>query len=314
MNAYSSIALIFLSLAISAHGNNINHSAGFLLPLSSKDRSSFVDTKTYAWQHERKVNSVKLTIERRRCQSPSLRLKPDSMEDGKYKSTSIETIMANMEREVWDSAQATLDVKRVKEALTKESSRVEGVISDSPLSSMAVLKPSNPISSNVPRPSQWRVAITAGFVAGLVSFLLLKQPILSLTLFLATTIVAARDPIDENSFLIDGEDDIAGPLARLIGRVTLQSIQESTPKVRAMTKAAVTGNAEIDSLKVKIRQLEEENKSLALWVERRMYVDENIGKFKLEQLKNTARREGLAVGGTKMQLMMRLAEAGCLEG
>jgi len=306
-----------LSGATVAYGHNIGRPAGFLFQLSSK---SSINTLTYGWKRTRKVKSMKLPIKRRQCQSisplsPFLQLKQDSTEDEKYISTPIESIMADMEKEVWDSAQANLDIKRVKEAFMSDSS---GSVSDdayynSSPSSMTVLDPSNPISSDVPRPSQWRIALAAGFTASLISFLLLKQPILSFAFFLVTTIVAARDPLDEKSFLTDGEDDIAGPLARLIGRATLQSIEESTPKVRAITKAAVTGGAEIDSLKVRIRQLEEENRSLALWVERRMYIDEHIGKFKLEQLKDRARREGLAVGGTKMQLMMRLAEAGYLE-
>jgi len=75
----------------------------------------------------------------------------------------------------------------------------------------------------------------------------------------------------------------------------------------------VTGDAEIDSLRGRVRELERENKSLALWVERRRYVDEHVGRFKLDQLKVSARKEGLTVGGTKVQLMMRLAEAGRLE-
>lgn len=243
--------------------------------------------------------------------SSSLHLKRGSVEDDNYIMVPIDntSIMANMEKEVRASAQATLDLKRVTEALTDANS---GVCYE-PSSSMTVLNNSSDpnFSPDVSPPSQWKIAFSAGLAASLVSFLLLHQPLLSFALFLATTIVAARDPIDEGSTLIDGEDNVAGPLARLIGRATLQSIEESTPKVRAMTKAAVTGSAEIDFLRGRIQELEVENASLALWVERRRYVDENVGGVTLDQLKDSARKEGLAVGGTKAQLMMRLAEAGC---
>lgn len=178
---------------------------------------------------------------------------------------------------------------------------------------MTVLNSPNPTPSVIPPPSQWKIALAAGLAAALVSFILLHRPLLSFACFLTTAIAAARDPIDEKSILVNGEDDVAGPLARLIGRATLQSIEGTTPKVRAITRAAVTGDAEIDSLRGRVRELERENKSLALWVERRRYVDEHVGRFKLDQLKASARKEGLTVGGTKVQVMMRLAEAGCLE-
>jgi len=316
-----------------------DYPAGFLLPLSSTDALSCVDRITFGSGQRQKMKSIRhhrLPFQ----QQPSffsvsscLELKRGSTEDDKHISVPMDnrSIMTNLEREVRASAQATLDLKRVKDALTAaattdnsstpvnyrraEENTSNGIYYGSS-SSMTVLSPSNPISSDVPTPppSQWKIALTAGLTAALASFLLLHQPLLSLACFLATTIVAARDPIDEGaSTLIDGDDDLAGPLARTIGRAALQSIEGTTPKVRAITKAAVTGSAEIDSLRGRIRELEGENRDLMEWVEKRKYVDEHVGGFTLGELKGQARDEGLTVGGTKVQLMMRLAEAGCLE-
>lgn len=312
-----------------------NRMSGFLLPTSIMHGLSCVDRITFGTGQRQKIKLIQLPLQRRRRSKfyvlPSLELKRSGAEDEKYISAPLDNtlIMVNMEKEVRASAQASLDLKLVKEALTvaptdsnvavnsrdkdngNDGSYYKSLSSSS--SSVTVLNSSSPTPSDIPPPSQWKIALAAGLAAALVSFLLLHQPLLSLAFLLTTTIVAARDPIDEGSSLVDGEDDVAGPLARLIGRATLQSIEGSTPKVRAITRAVVTGDAEIDSLRGRIRELEGENRSLALWVERRRYVDEYVGKFKLDQLKDSARKEGLPVGGTKVQLMMRLAEAGCLE-
>lgn len=327
------ISFTIIFRAPNAYGRRTGNIAGFLLPKSSTGGLSCVDRVPFGTRQLQKMKSIhQVPLRLRRCPSkwyvlPCLELKRGSTEDEKYINTPLDntSIMASMEKEVRASAQATLDLKRVKEALivtTPSSSREMDndddasyfASSSSSSTSMSVLKSTNPTPSDIPPPSQWKIAIAAGLAATIVSFLLFQQPLLSFACFLTTTIVAARDPIDEKSILVDGEDDVAGPLARLIGRATLQSIEGSTPKVRAITRAAVTGNADIDSLRGRIRELERENTSLLLWVERRRYVDEHVGRFKLDQLKASARKEGLTVGGTKLQLMMRLAEAGCLEG
>eukprot|EP00555_Chaetoceros_dichaeta_P007745 CAMPEP_0198257498 /NCGR_PEP_ID=MMETSP1447-20131203/7167_1 /TAXON_ID=420782 /ORGANISM="Chaetoceros dichaeta, Strain CCMP1751" /LENGTH=332 /DNA_ID=CAMNT_0043944417 /DNA_START=137 /DNA_END=1131 /DNA_ORIENTATION=- len=317
--------------APNAHARRTGNIAGFLLPKSSTGGLSCVDRITFGNRQRQKIKSIqRVPLRLRRCPSkwhvlPCLELKRSSTENENYINIPLDntSIMASMEKEVRASAQATLDLKRVKEALTvttplssrekdndNDASYYTSSSSSSSLpssTSMRVLNSPNSTPSDIPPPSQWKIALAAGLAATLVSFLLFQQPLLSFACFLTTTIVAARDPIDEKSILVDGEDDVAGPLARLIGRATLQSIEGSTPKVRAITRAAVTGNAEIDSLRGRIRELERENTSLSLWVERRRYVDEHVGRFKLDQLKASARKEGLTVGGTKVQVMMRLA-------
>ena len=57
---------------------------------------------------------------------------------------------------------------------------------------------------------------------------------------------------------------------------------------------------------VKVKQ---DNSDLRLWKRRRLWVDQALGNYNLQDLKEVARSNGLRVGGTKAQLLMRLIEA-----
>ena len=100
------------------------------------------------------------------------------------------------------------------------------------------------------------------------------------------------------------DNDLTGPLTHTISWAALKSIEGTTPKVCVVTKAAITGSAEINSLRGRIRELEGENRDLVEWVEKRKYVDEHVGVFSLGELTKKVRDTGLTVGGTKVQLMM----------
>jgi hypothetical protein len=114
--------------------------------------------------------------------------------------------------------------------------------------------------------------------------------------------VANGDPLDE--------DNATGAVARQVGRMTIQSVESSKPKLKAIARAALTDQEEIVLLKQRIKRLEFAKADLELWKERRTAVDENASRYSLDELKDVARRNKLALGGTKSQLLMRILENG----
>jgi len=183
-----------------------------------------------------------------------------------------------LEKEVWSSTQARLDMQRVSSLLDDD-----------------FVKPGeDPYSP-------FKVALSAGGVSSLLSFALFHNLGFSGLVLISVFFIANGDPLEE--------DSVAGALARVVGRATLESVEASQPKVRAVARAAVRGDEQYIELKAKLDELEEENKSLRLWKERRILVDANLNKFPFDDLKDRARSAGLMVGGTKAQLLMRLVEA-----
>jgi len=118
-------------------------------------------------------------------------------------------------------------------------------------------------------------------------------------------LLANGDPLEE--------DSVAGALARVVGRFTLQSVQASQPKVRAIARAAVRGDEELAYLSRRVAELEAENADLALWKQQRQAVDDALSDFNVDELKEKARSNRIAIGGTKSQLLMRLVEAGIVK-
>lgn len=70
-----------------------------------------------------------------------------------------------------------------------------------------------------------------------------------------------------------------------------------------------SSTTELAQLKQRIDELEDENASLRLWQERRNFVDSALSKYNVEQLKKLARENEVAVGGSKIELLIRLVEA-----
>ncbi len=162
------------------------------------------------------------------------------------------------------------------------------------------------------QPSRLSIAFASGSVVAFTSFLIFHTPILSALLFFVTAYVASADPIESDGLLVEG-DQISGPIARIIGRFTIKSIARTKPKVKAVARAVISGEEEVDSLHRRIKELEIENEELKIWCKRRKAVDENSKLYSLDALKDMARMNRLPVGGTKAQLMMRLLESGCLK-
>jgi hypothetical protein len=189
----------------------------------------------------------------------------------------------SLERDVVESTRARLDLQRVQEAFLEEEYDY-GYIQERPVES-------------------WKVALSAGIVSSVAAnFLLFHSFILSSMVCVAVFFIANGDPLEE--------DSVAGALARVVGRLTLQSVQVSQPKVRAIARAAVRGDAEVTQLQRRVDDLEDENAELYLWKQRRQAVDEALSEFNVDELKAKARENSITIGGTKSQLLMRLVEAG----
>lgn len=157
-------------------------------------------------------------------------------------------------------------------------------------------------------PSQFNVAFAAGGFFGLLTFMLWQIPILSGLVFAATTYIGARDPTRDEDLI---EGDISGPVTRTVGRATISTIKKSTPTVKNVIRAVVDQD-EFDRMEKRLAELEEENEALKLNIKRRQSVDEQAKFFKVDELRNMARRSNLKVGGTKAELMLRLVENGLL--
>jgi len=189
-----------------------------------------------------------------------------------------------IDREVFASVQEEMDKKRIMELLQQE----EG----SSFSSDA--EPQQPMS-------QWNISLAAAAGGSALSFFLFHDAVFAALVGLGSFYVANQDPLDE--------DNVVGALARLLGRTTIRTVEASQPKVKAMARAAVTGEEEIVMLKRQLKQLQQENESLRQWKRHRIQVDDCVSQFALDDLKQKARSNNLAVGGTKVQILMRLVEA-----
>jgi len=233
----------------------------------------------------------------------------------------------DLEKEVLASAQAKLDMKRVKNAffktgqLDEKDNENDFDINGTILKESALVESSSSRSSSSSSftttkgrrtvPSKWGIAFSAGVFFATGSFLILHSISLSAFAFLVAVYTASRDPITEVG-LVEG-DDISGPMTRIVGRATYQSLESAKPTFQAVTRAVVDGDVVVVKLEQQVLELKRENESLKSWKKTREAVDEQMGGYTVGELKAIARENGLVVGGTKAQLMMRLVEAGSLE-
>jgi hypothetical protein len=221
---------------------------------------------------------------------PKLLLSPILLSQPDRKSTDIEILQ--MEKEVEASALAKIDRQRLSQALATTTTTTQQDDDD------------DAYRQSSPQPLQ--IALAAASVLSIGSFLTVHSLIISTLTFTVVFILAWRDPIDAD------DDDVWGPIARILGRSTIRAVEKTTPKVKAVARAAMTEEQEIISLEKRIAALEEEVDELRLWKERRLAVDEAVADFSLEELKQHARLNNLQVGGKKHELLMRLVEAGVI--
>lgn len=195
-----------------------------------------------------------------------------------------------LEQEVYASTRAQLDVQTVKQSIT-----------DSAAPSTNVDPQKTAIMA-----AQWKISLAAAsFVSTF--FLIATHSNLPITglVFVAVFFVANQDPLEEEGF--------AGAFARLLGRFTIESVETTKPKLKAMARAAITSENDdreqvILLLQQRIDLLERENNELKKWKEQRLAADTLLSQYGLEELKSMARQNQLPVGGTKIQLLMRLIE------
>lgn len=195
----------------------------------------------------------------------------------------------SLENEVMASTRAKMDLQRVTKAFTG---------TDANSSTMEPAKEALLASA-------WRVALAAAFFMSFLTLFWSTNLYFAVVAFVGTFWIAYQDPLEE--------EGVAGALARVLGRWTIQSVETSTPKIRAVARAAIESPEEITQLQSQVQVLEQQNAELILWKERRLAVDDNLGKYTLEELKEMARQNNLAVGGKKHELMMRLLEAEILK-
>lgn len=196
-----------------------------------------------------------------------------------------------LEDEVYASTRAKMDVQTLKKTITEQAAPSPSEQNPQKTAIMA---------------AQWKISLAAAsFVSTF--FLIATHSSLPITgvVFAMVFFVANQDPLEE--------EGAAGALARLLGRFTIQSVETAKPKAKAMARAAfTTENADrekvIELLQQKIEVLEQENSELKQWKEQRSAADTLLSQYALDELKAMARANDLPVGGTKIQLLMRLLE------
>ncbi|KAG7363014.1 hypothetical protein IV203_026374 [Nitzschia inconspicua] len=218
---------------------------------------------------------------------------------GRPKTASTGSVVAeidDLEKEVYASARVKMDKSQLERALLETFDNDETV---STTTTTTIVDPQRTALLASP----WQVSLAA---ASAVSTFVLVTTNASLTIagivFMVVFVVANGDPLDE--------ENPTGAVARQVGRMTIQSVESSKPKLKAIARAAITDQEEIILLKQQVKRLEKDNAELTLWKKRRVAVDENLSRYTQEELKDVARSNRLAVGGTKSQLMMRILEAG----
>lgn len=232
-------------------------------------------------------------------------LQPPSTIEKKQKKSPMQAEIDSLEKEVLYNTQAELDRQNVNRAVTSAFAKSDSSTSAQSFKQSATSSVLRNASVMAP---QWSIAVAGGISLGSVVFFLTQNIVLGLATCVGIGYLGSRDPLEE--------EDPAGAVARTVGRYTLDSVEAAKPKARALARAALTGEEEIVALRAQLEKLERGNSllkaqknRLSLWKKRRMWVDDKVSSFNLQELKEQARGNKLQVGGTKAQLLMRLVEA-----
>lgn len=201
----------------------------------------------------------------------------------------VEQEIAEIERKIQASVQQQMDYNQV----TRKLQLVDDHNYNDSFSMAA--------ASSSAQQHAWQVALTAATVAAGGSLVLFTNLYVSLFVWVTIFIVANADPLQDDSLL--------GALARVLGRATLDSYETSKPKMQALARAVVTGQDEVRELRQSLQELQIRTDELALWKQRRLWVEDNLAYYSLEDLKQQARIHRLPVSGTKIQLLQRLVDA-----
>jgi len=181
-----------------------------------------------------------LWVQRRKAVDDSFLLPGNVSSTGLDTDTLSSEEISNMEKVVLASTQERLDMKRVAELLLERESNYSE-------------QWDNIETTSVP-PSTGSIALAAAIVTALATDLFSHSWSISFIIFVLAFVIASGDPLDE--------EGIAGSIARIVGRTTLKSIDVAKPKIRAVARAAVIGEAELASLMTNLGALEQENYDL----------------------------------------------------
>jgi SAP domain len=203
-----------------------------------------------------------------------------------------------LENKVRTSARSQLDVDRILRALDEKEPAT--LIRNDLMYENEVLQRTEAASSSS---SQWQIAVAASLSTGGLTYIIIHNPILSVGLSGFVFVSALRND----------DDSLSGALARILGRKTIQTVQASQPKLRALARAVVTGEEEIANLKRRIKELETELDELRSYKELRIRMDIALPNFTVAELSELAKQYGLPVGGTKSEILLRLSKVGAIE-
>jgi hypothetical protein len=216
-------------------------------------------------------------------------------------SSSASRISDALERRVYASAQSNVDFQKVLNALDRTVMSPSSISSNSYDDDLLYDDERSNKQTTSPIVESGKIGLAAAVVAAAVSFIVFHNIYLSVLLMGFLFVAATMD-----------DESISGALARILGRTTIQSVQASEPKLKALARAAVTGEAEVQALRKRLVLLEEEVQSLRIWKDQRLKIEAAAPYYSVDELKQCCRANGLAVGGTKSDLMMRLVEAQAL--
>lgn len=212
-----------------------------------------------------------------------------------------ETNILEMEKEVFGSARAKLDRKRVVQALdnvdTTKTPKTKALIAD-----------------------DFQISMAAALTASCGVFVATDHnEFFSMIVFVGVFFAAFGDPIEQEGIL--------GPGSRLLGRATIQTVESSRPRLQRIARAAIIDDDDDDednqvskldrpttikdpSVVSYIEQLEEENKRLRAWKDQRLLVDHYQVYYSMPDLEAQARRNSIPIkeGTTKAQLLMQLVK------
>jgi len=197
--------------------------------------------------------------------------------------------LVDMELQALASAQSKLDQNRLLQALD-------------PVKRDAFL-PATSSAWGVPQ--TWKLALAATALCAVSTFLVCHSVAITVATSVVVFVAASADPLDDDSLL--------GAVARILGRATLQSVQATEPKVKAIARAVVMGEEELLALRQQVQMLRDENSELRHWKDTRLKMEDSLSSFALADLKDLSRRNNLPIGGTKLQLLSRLVEAGLVD-
>ena len=207
--------------------------------------------------------------------------------------------LLNIEKEVAASAKVKMDKDRVVQAL--DSSKKKDPKTQALLA------------------SPWQISAAAAISAFVGTFFVFHSTFFSTIALIGVFISAAQDPLDDEGFF--------GPVSRILGRATIQTVESSKPRLKRMARAAILDEEDVNFYKSDmgkkqiqdpklaryIQQLEEENASLSLWKERRLMVEEYLPYYSMNDLHLKAKQHNIDINCTKAQLMMRLVEINAIK-